>query len=518
MCKFSKYIRKGLALCLLFILSVSCLIETAATSKASVNDAVPGRGSFSLESIEFNNPGFIFGMDVSSVLALERAGAIFENSEGEKDDVFKILDDHGINTVRIRVWNDPFDSEGCGYGGGNCDVENACAIGQRAAKYGLRLLIDFHYSDFWADPGKQKAPKNWEDLSVDEKAERIYDFTLDSLRRIRDAGGNISMVQIGNETVSGICGVYDQEGTMKLFSSGAFAVREFDSSVLVALHFTNPEKKDNIKGIADRLNEYDVDYDVFALSYYPFWHGSLENLTEVMDYVAEKYDKYTVVAETSYPYTLDDTDGHHNTVSKGSNDTGEDLRWDFTVEGQASEIHDVMKAVNNVKNKKGLGVFYWEGTWITAGDTTGLTGAEYTARVNENRILWERYGCGWASSYAGEYDPDDAGVYYGGSAVDNQALFSPDGISLESLNAFLYARSGMVSGDVLIGDANLDDRVDISDCSEIQMHLAAVKVLADRGILGSDTDRNRRLAIPDVTHIQYYLAKKQTQYEINIRE
>lgn len=394
-------------------------------------------GKISVEKIEFNNPNFIKGMDVSSVIALENSGVEFYNENGVKEDLFKILSDNGVNYIRVRVWNNPYDENNNGYGGGNNDTQTAAQIGKRAAEYGMKLLVDFHYSDFWADPAKQKEPKAWSGFSLEDKISALKSFTAESLNTIRETGADIGMVQIGNETTSGIAGEKDMTNMVKLFNAGASAVREFDSSILAVLHFTNPEKTDTIKWFADSLNENGADYDVFAVSYYPYWHGSLSNLTEVLDYAAEKYGKYAMVAETSYANTLEDSDGHGNTVSEHSNNSGDDLLWDFSLRGQASEVHDVMTAVNNVSGGKGLGVFYWEGAWITVGDTTGLSGEEYTERVNQNKALWEQFGSGWASSFSGGYD-SDAAVYYGGSSVDNQAFFSPSGKALPSLKVFTY--------------------------------------------------------------------------------
>ncbi len=172
---------------------------------------------------------------------------------------------------------------------------------------------------------------------------------------------------------------------------------------------------------------------MLATSYYPYWHGTLENLKSQLSAVRETYGKQVLVAETSYAYTLTDSDGHPNTISMGSADAG----YPFTPQGQADCLRDVMAAVSEAG---GLGVFYWEPAWITVGDTTGLTGAAYQARVAENQALWEQYGSGWASARAAEYDPDDAGQWYGGSAVDNQAMFYPDGSPVASLRVWRAVR------------------------------------------------------------------------------
>ncbi len=451
--------------------------------------------------IDFKNPDFIKGMDISSIVALEKSGVKFYDDNGEED-IFKILADHGVNYIRVRVWNDPFDSDGNGYGGGNNDIGKACEIGRRAAKYGMKLLVDFHYSDFWADPGKQKAPKAWEGFSIDKKVEAVKSFTYNSLIEIKNAGADIGMVQVGNETTLGICGENEWENMARLFNAGASAVRELDEKILVAIHFTNPEKTDFIKSLADFLGDYKVDYDVFATSYYPYWHGSLDNLTEVLNYVSVKYGKYAMVAETSYANTLDDTDGHDNTVRVGSNDSGENLLWEFSVQGQADAVSAVMNAVNNVEDGRGLGVFYWEGAWITVGDTSGKDGGEFDETLENNKSLWESFGSGWAASYASEYDPDDAGKWYGGSAVDNQAFFDSKGKALPSLDVFK-----MVSEDVLRGDTNADGRLNIRDATVIEKYLVKLKDLDSRSLRAADFNGDGRVSVEDATVIQKTLAE-----------
>ena len=466
-----------------------------------------------VEPIDLHHPEFIRGMDVSSVIALENSGVTFCNEAGKQEDLFKILADSGVNYIRVRVWNDPFDSAGNGYGGGNNDVPTAALIGQRAAKYGMKLLVDFHYSDFWADPGKQKAPKAWSGMSVDEKCVALSEFTADSLQTIRGAGADIGMVQIGNETTTGIAGENSWYNMARLYNAGSAAVRAFDPDILVAIHYTNPENS-YIKTMADFLHDYQVDYDVFATSYYPCWHGSLANLTAVLDYAAAKYNKYTMVAETSYPYTLDDSDGHKNTINADHNNTGADMLWDFTPQGQAEEVRAVMDAVNNVSGGYGLGVFYWEGAWITVGDTTGLSGKKYQSRVAMNQTLWEKFGSGWAASYCTEYDPVDGGKWYGGSAVDNQAFFAPDGTALPSL--FVFA-DVLPEGSYRLGDADGNKSVDMIDVTCIQRACAMMQTgIPQETLMHGDVDGNGSLAVTDATYIRRCLANMQTPYPIGI--
>ncbi len=479
------------------ILMALILLVTTAILPASADSA---EKEIEIEPIAFHHDGFIRGMDVSSVVSLENSGVKFYDESGNETDLFRILADHGVNYIRVRVWNDPYDSAGNGYGGGNNDVATAAQIGSRAAKYGMKLLVDFHYSDFWADPAKQQSPKAWKDLGLDARLQAVKTYTAASLETIRQAGAMIGMVQIGNETNSGIAGVSDFDDIPKVFTAASEAIRAFDGDILIAVHFTDPQNTATIKWRADWLDQNNVDYDVFSTSYYPYWHGSLENLTDVLSYAADTYGKYVMVAETSYAYTLADSDGHPNTVSDRNNNTGNDLLWEFSEQGQADEVRAVMNAVNNV-GEKGLGVFYWEGAWITVGDTTSLTGDAYTQRVNENRALWEQYGSGWAASFGGGYDPD-AGSYSGGSAVDNQAFFDPSGKVLSSLWVF----DKVHEDDYILGDADLDGTVSIMDATAVQRYLVGIKYFSPTAKRAADMSHDSKVDIIDATRIQRFLA------------
>jgi len=370
---------------------------------------------------------FIMGMDASSVLAQEASGVKYYNFEGQEQDVFKTLAESGVNYIRVRIWNDPFDENGNGYGGGNCTIDTAVEIGKRATRYGMKLLVNFHYSDFWADPGKQMVPKAWKGMTVEEKTEAVYQYTRESLEKLKAAGVDVGMVQVGNETNGAMCGETKWFDIQYLMQAGAKAIREVFPGALVAVHFANPEKEGSYASYASKLDYYKVDYDVFASSYYPYWHGTLENLSNVLTQIHETYGKKVMVMETSYAYTPEDTDFNGNTISEGGNVT---KNYPYTVHGQARSVRDVIETVVNIPG--GIGVCYWEGTWNSVG------GASW----EENSALWEKYGSGWASSYAAAYDPDDAGKYYGGCAVDNQVFFDAGGKPLESLRVFNLVRYG----------------------------------------------------------------------------
>lgn len=409
--------------------------ETQITSDWRPNDMNLNLSSDSLyvKKVENLSDDFIMGMDASCVPALEAGGVKYYDYNGEEKDVYKILAENGINYIRVRVWNDPFDENGKGYGGGNCDIENAIAIGKRATENGMKLLVNFHYSDFWADPAKQMTPKAWVGMTIDEKSDALYKYTKECLEKLISAGVDVGMVQIGNETNGAMCGESSSalggwKKITQLMSAGSRAVREVCPNALIAIHFANPEKTESYVSYSKNLDYYGVDYDVFASSYYPYWHGTLDNLADVLTKVAETYNKKVMVAETSYAFTPENTDFYGNTVGEGD---GYVKNYPYTIQGQANLVRDVIDTVAN-KTKNGIGVFYWEGTWISAG------GDSY----EENLALWEKNGSGWASSYAADYDPDDAGQWYGGCAVDNQAFFDASGKVTEALKVFALVRTG----------------------------------------------------------------------------
>ncbi len=402
-------------------------------------------GEINVEKIKDLPEDFIMGMDISSVMSEFASGVTYKDFEGNTidniTDFCKFLAENGITHVRVRVWNNPYDADGNGYGGGNCDVATAAAIAEGCRSAGLKMLIDFHCSDFWADPGKQQVPKAWEGYTLEQKQAAVETFISESLATIDPNHQTVDMVQVGNETTGGFVGETSVANMCTLFSAGAKAVHEYNEDVKVVIHVTNPEKG-NVTTWAKNLNTYSVDYDVLATSYYPYWHGTLANLQSELATVKETYGKDVMVAETSYAYTLNDSDGHDNTVRVGNNDTGSNTLQPFSVQGQATAIRNVMNTVNAAG---GLGVFYWEPAWITVGDTTGLSDDALDTQVAANRTKWEANGSGWAASYAGEYDADDAGKWYGGSAVDNEAMFYPDGTPTAALYVWNYVKTGAIS-------------------------------------------------------------------------
>ena len=390
---------------------------------------VPEESTIFVEPVDGISDDFYRGMDASAVLALENSGVKYYNFDGEKQDVFMTLAQAGVNYIRLRVWNDPYDENGNGYGGGNNDVATAIALGQRATKYGMKVCIDFHYSDFWADPKKQFVPKAWEGMDIEEKSDALYNFTLESLTQLLDAGVDVGMVQIGNEINNGMSGETDVANVRKLLTAGSKAVREAavnsGKEMLVAVHYTNIDDMKKLDTLLTGLQVKEIDYDIVGLSFYPYWHGTMDDLKNAITHIRNTYGKKVYVAENAYCYTAEDGDGSANSV-EGTDDLAEG--YSASVQGQANEVRDVCAAASEAGAE---GVFYWEGTWIPVGPADA-----------DNSALWEKYGSGWASSYASGYDPKDAGQYYGGCSWDNQAMFDFTGHPLASLKVFKYLKYG----------------------------------------------------------------------------
>lgn len=412
--------------------------------------SAPAESELYVEPIAGLTDDFIRGADVSTYLAQKESGVVYKDFDGkELDDAgfFKLLAECGVNCIRIRVWNDPKDESGATYGGGHNDLDTAVKIGKLATDAGLPVMIDFHYSDFWADPAKQKAPKAWAGLMFDDKLPALYDYTRSSMKTLLDAGVNVTMVQVGNEINNGMAGEAHKSNVNALMARGSAAVRdaaaEADKDIKVVVHYTNTMDNNTTK-LLEQLKTDNVDYDILGLSFYTFWHGTAKQLAERVDELKKLTGKDVMVVETSYAYTDEDGDGNANSVNTGT--SGITLDYDISVQGQANEVREIMNAV---KTGGGSGVFYWEPAWIPV-KRYDPAAADAAQVLESNKAAWEKYGSGWAASAAASYDPDDAGRYYGGSAWDNQAMFDFDGKPLESLRVFKYVFGGTTAKNSIV--------------------------------------------------------------------
>lgn len=361
---------------------------------------------------------FIKGADISTLLEAEQHGAKFYNQNGQQQDAIAILKANGVNTVRLRLWVDPQDADGNTYGGGSNNQENTIALAKRVKAQGLKLLLDFHYSDFWTDPGKQFKPKAWEKMDYLQLKTAIHDYTRDTIARFKKEGVLPDMVQIGNEINGGILwpegkswgqggGEFDRLAGLLTAAIGGLKENLTDGEqVKVMLHLAEGTKNDTFRWWFDEITRRNVPFDIIGLSMYTYWNGPISALKANMDDISKRYNKDVIVVEAAYGYTLDNCDNAENSFqAKEEKDGG----YPGTVQGQYDYIHDLMQAVIDVPDQRGKGIFYWEPTWIAVPGTT------------------------WATKAGMKYIHDE---WKEGNARENQALFDSQGKVLPSITVF----------------------------------------------------------------------------------
>ncbi len=347
------------------------------------------------------------GADVSSLTKSEDLGGTYTSdfSSGHhsawhrhRESALRILKMHGTTHLRLRVWVDPAD--------GYHDVSEVAQMARRAKHEGLKLLVDLHYSDFWADPGQQTVPLAWSGFGIDELEQAVYDHTFEVCTEVRRNGAAPDMIQLGNELNSGMLWPYGHtwdppnwENLGRLLKAGYAAVKDCSPRTKVMLHLANGGDNGAFRWWFDNIIAQGVDFDIIGASYYGYWHGSLGDLQYNLNDMAARYDKDVVVVETAYPFTLDDADGWPNIIGLPEQLVA---GYPATEEGQAANLRDVLSIVRAVPDGRGLGVFYWDATWTAVP------------------------GNGW--------DPTDPSS---GDAWENQALFDFDEQALPAMSEFL---------------------------------------------------------------------------------
>lgn len=364
---------------------------------------------------------YIKGMDVSTLLELERLGAVYYDG-GKQRDVLDIFKDYDVDTIRLRIWNDPWSETHESYGAGENDVETTLAIAKRVTEMGFSVLMDFHYSDFWADPGKQIKPKAWAYMSVPELAQAVYDFTKETLQQFLDAGVRVTMVQVGNELSNGLlwpegkldvdAGVCEYDNIAQFVSAGIRAVHDCDAGIRTMIHLDNGGNNELYRRWFDHYVERGEDFDLIGLSYYPFWHGTMDQLLTNMNDIAVRYHKDLVIAEVSMGYTMEDYASYEKLAPAERKGYAtrpalvEKIEFPMTVQGQADFTKTLLEKLETVAEHRCRGFFWWEAAWIPVA------------------------GSGWATPASLAYmnDPGPCGNEWA-----NQALFDYDGNVLSAL-------------------------------------------------------------------------------------
>jgi arabinogalactan endo-1,4-beta-galactosidase len=340
----------------------------------------------------------ILGADISSLKKSEDLGGIYRDASGAPGDALQILKDHGLNYARLRVWVDPAD--------GYHNKEKLLEMAVRLKAHGIKLLVDFHYSDNWADPGKQFKPAAWAEYDFEQLKQALYDHTFDVCNSLMEQGTPPDMIQVGNEINSGMLWpdghTWDPpnwDNLAQLLTAGYEAVKACSPKTQVMLHIAEGGDNELARWWFDSITSRDVPFDVIGISYYPYWHGSLGELQYNLNDISARYDRDVIVVETAYAFTEQDDDSYPNIATQELMNPN----YAFTPEGQRAMLRDVMAIVRGVDGGRGLGVFYWDATW---------TGVE---------------GNGW--------DNTDLST---GNAWENQALFDFDGKPLPALEEYLH--------------------------------------------------------------------------------
>ena len=358
----------------------------------------------------------IKGMDVSSLLEVEACGGRFFDGEAQED-ALTILRRKGANLVRLRIWNDPRSESGESYGAGGNDLEAALVLAKRAQTLGMPWMADFHYSDFWADPGKQRIPKAWRHLNAEDMARALYRFTRDCLLEMKKRDLLPAFVAVGNELTNGLLwplGRYpDFAGIVRFLNAGIRAVREIAPASRVLLHLDNGSSNALYRAWFDGyLNAGGADFDVIGLSYYPFWHGKLAGMRENLLDLSRRYGKDLLIAETAAGFTTEDYQQYERLPDgqrKGPWDPekkGKTLEYPLTREGQSAFLADLSQVIRQVPGGRCLGFVYWEPAWLP------VPGSEWAKPC--------------ALPYIEEQGP-------GGNEQANQCLFDYDGRPLPAL-------------------------------------------------------------------------------------
>ena len=366
----------------------------------TVNEASNSVKDAPIDVTKVNNlsSDFIMGMDISSMISELQSGVVYRDYDGNElktlDDICRFIKEQGINHIRVRVWNNPYDANGNGYGGGNNDVAKAKEFADACRNAGLKMLVDFHCSDLWTDPGKQQEPKAWKGYTLEQKKEALNTYITKSLNTIDPSKDVVDMVQVGNEITKGLLwpdGYIEQtENMAHLLQAGIKGVREECPDARIVLHLDFGTDNKMYRQWFDQVSSYALDFDIIGMSYYPHWNGSLSLLLDNMN-------EDVLVAETSIGYTTE-TFGCNGIVYSKEHEkiTG----YPATQQGQEAFLRDLFATVRSVNNKRGIGVFYWEPAWLPIPD------------------------CTWASKSGSKYMKDKMTA---GNAMANMALFDENG-------------------------------------------------------------------------------------------
>lgn len=339
--------------------------------------------------------------------------------QGKEIDPYKyFIEKNNVSCFRLRLWNNPYDENGKPYGAGTNDYARTLKLAKIALSYGYKLVLDFHYSDFWADPGKQTLPKEWKDLSFEELKEKVYEYTLKTLQDFKKEGIDFMAIQIGNEITNGMLWPHGKliedgnnprsnyENLTSLLKQGIKAKNEVYPHALTIIHLERSGNAKIYNEYFDNMAKYNVDFDIIGASYYAYWHGTFDEFFDNMRNLQKKYHKDIMVMEFAYAFTADDYLKSENNQMI-TRQEGMYFPYPLTPEGQEECVSTFLE---RCKKENIKAIFYWEPCWLPREHTYWATnvGQKYIHEEGKsNRNEWS-----------------------------NQCLFDYDGNALPALDKF----------------------------------------------------------------------------------
>ena len=408
---------------------------------------------------------FYKGVDISSLPECLAQGMRVKDFDGTETEPLALLQKYGVNAVRLRIWHTPANEP---FSGGYCDLEHTIGMAKQVRAHGMRLMLDFHYSDFWADPAKQKKPKAWEDLSGAALEEAVFSYTKDVLEEMKAQGVLPDMVQIGNEIRSGLLfpdgELPDWAGMVRLVNAGIRGARAAagPDEMEVMIHLDQGGRYFYLKDWFTKAFENGLeDFDLIGLSYYPFWHGTFRDLKTTLERLTADYGKPVMIVETAHAWRI----GEHGFIDRVQERIA---GVPAEPEGQYRVLELVEQITASLPDRQGLGIYYWEplsmprdghGGW---GENMGLLDQDGRVMDGIRAFQFER---GWTKGYpleekireteqnilTGEDVPEETGASAGGSGAKG-----PDAGAREGAPG---AAAGDLAGQAernLIRDAALD--------------------------------------------------------------
>jgi arabinogalactan endo-1,4-beta-galactosidase len=327
----------------------------------------------------------IRGTDISFTLQEEAIGKVYRDG-GAARPIEQILAARGSNYIRLRVWTAP--------PAGYSTLQTALTLGRRAAQAGMKILLNLHYCDFWADPGKQPTPAAWASQNLSTLSATVRAYTRDAVAAFARQGTPVSMVQVGNEITNGMLWplgqIYRSDGQhwpefTTLLKAGIAGAREAGAPSIM-VHIDRGGDNGGSRYFYDRVLAQGVQFDVIGQSYYPFWHGSLAALRGNLNDLSTRYGKDLVVVETSYPWTLNNGDSLGNFINSPSQ-LPDGSRFPATQAGQAAYFEELRNVLAAVPNSRGAGFFAWEPGWLP-----GVGWAPNEGNPNDNLTMFDWSG------------------------------------------------------------------------------------------------------------------------------